>query len=77
MLPEDWWCVVERIVARLDLVVEDHRTLIQRVPYQVLSHDDHGHAGAAHILLGPGEDQAVLHNKKGKTVSNIKAQSHF
>lgn len=67
-LPETWWCVVQGVHFSLHLVVQDTGALFQSVTQQVLSHDDHGDAGTAHILLSAGKDEPELqiagkHNK--------------
>lgn len=64
-VPETGRSVVEGVIFRLDLVVQDNGTLFQSVAQQVLSHDDHSDASTAHVLLSAGEDQPKLHKAGG------------
>ena len=52
--------VVHGVLVDHDLVVQHLGGVGQGAAGQVLPDDDHGETGGGHVLLGPGEDHAVL-----------------
>lgn len=63
-VPEAGGGVVQGVIFSLHLVVQDNGTLFQGVAYQVLTHNDHGHAGTAYVLLSAGVNQPKLQQKR-------------